>query len=129
MVLVLRDTKRLADLFKSGERGIHALQELPRAVGDFLVVAVDFQPVHADLEEDEITEEHWLKITSAEELKWWKATDIRWQTTALGVGVVKHTRYRWGDNLKVIDRFKVVKAGTEYKEVDKKIEEVENGAA
>ena len=77
----------------------------------------------------EIPEEHWRKMTSAEELKWWGATNIQKETTALGVGVVKHTRYRWGDNLKVIDRFKVVKAGTEYKEVDKKIEEVENGAA
>ena len=71
----------------------------------------------------EITPEHWQKMTSDSELRFWKASGIQRNYTAFGYGVIRHCR-RWVDGTKVIDLFVVTKSGTPYEEIHRKIEEV-----
>ena len=71
----------------------------------------------------EITPEQWRKMTAPDELRFWKARGVQRTYTAIGYGVYSHSRRRWGDNLKVIDHFSVVKAGTEYTPVRIDIDE------
>jgi hypothetical protein len=72
----------------------------------------------------EITREQWEKMTSRDELRFWKARGVTRNYTALGYGVIGHSLRRWGDNLKVLDRWNIVKVGTEYEPIDKSIDEV-----
>ena len=66
----------------------------------------------------EITLEHWKKMTSDDELRFWKARGITRGYTPIAYGVIGHSRRRWGDNAKILDRFSVVKSGTEYTAVN-----------
>lgn len=72
----------------------------------------------------EITREQWEKMTSRDELRFWKARGMTRNYTAFGYGVIGHSRRRWGDNLKVLDRWHIVKVGTEYEPIDKSIDKV-----
>ena len=72
----------------------------------------------------EISVKQWRKMTDAAELRWWKARGIIREYTAYGYMVVGHSRRRWGDNLKVLDRFHIVKAGKEYQPVQRDINSV-----
>ena len=70
----------------------------------------------------EITREQWEKMTSRDELRFWKARGVTRTYTEFGYGVVGHSRRRWGDGLKVLDRWHIVKVGTEYEPIDKDID-------
>lgn len=72
----------------------------------------------------EITVAQWKKMTSPEELRFWKARGIIRNYTNWGYMVVGHSRRSWGYDIKVLDRFHIVKAGEEYTEIHKKMEEV-----
>lgn len=67
----------------------------------------------------EITREQWEKMTSRDELRFWKARGVTRNYTVFGYGVIGHSRRRWGDELKVLDRWHIVKVGTEYEPINK----------
>lgn len=62
----------------------------------------------------EITLTAWQNMTGKEEIHFWRARGVSREYTALGYMVVGYSRRRWGDRLKVLDRWHVVKVGTEY---------------
>lgn len=74
----------------------------------------------------EITLFAWQNMTAKDELHFWRARGVRREYTDLGYMVVAHSRRRWGDGLKVLDRWHVVKVGTEYAPVSRRIEEAAN---
>lgn len=66
----------------------------------------------------------WRNMTDKDTLRMFKARGVTRTYTEFGYMVVGHSRRRWGDNMKVIDRWHVVKAGTEYAAVDGSIDEL-----
>lgn len=72
----------------------------------------------------EISVEQWRKMTSPEEMRFWKARGVIRTYTQFGYMVIGHSRRRWGDNLKVLDRFHIAKKGTKYIAIDKDIDEM-----
>lgn len=74
----------------------------------------------------EITLFQWRNMTGKDELHFWRARGVIREYTDLGYMVVGHSRRRWGDNLKVLDRWHVVKVGTAYEPICLKIDEVAN---
>ncbi len=75
----------------------------------------------------EITLFQWRNMTEKSELHFWRARGVRREYTDLGYMVVGHSRRRWGDNVKVLDRFHVVKVGTEFEPIFKQMDEILNG--
>ena len=75
----------------------------------------------------EITVECWRKMTGRDELRFWKARGICRTYTSIGFCVVGISRRRWGDNVKVLDRWHVVKAGTFYTPVERDMDDIING--
>ena len=67
----------------------------------------------------EITREQWEQMTSRDDLRFWQARGVTRAYTSLGYGVIGHSRRRWGDKLKVLDRWHIVKVGTEYEPIYK----------
>lgn len=74
----------------------------------------------------EITLSQWRNMTSDETLRFWRARGVSREYTAIGYMVVGYSRRRWGDGLKILDRWHVVKVGTAYKPICLKIDEVAN---
>lgn len=72
----------------------------------------------------EISIAQWCKMTAKDELRFWKARGIIRGYTNFGYMVVGHSRRRWGDNLKVLDRFYPVKSGQEFTPVDVDIDSI-----
>lgn len=74
----------------------------------------------------EITLDAWRNMTGTEELRFWRARGVSREYTDLGYMVVGYSRRRWGDNAKVLDRWHVVKVGTEFEPVSKRLDDVLN---
>ncbi len=72
----------------------------------------------------EITKREWEQMTSPGDMRWWGARGQIYAHTELAHGIIGYSRRRWGDNLKIIDRWHVVKAGTKFEPIDKEIDEV-----
>jgi hypothetical protein len=72
----------------------------------------------------EITLEAWRNMTERNEMRFWKARGVRREYTELGYMVVGYSRRRWGDGVKVLDRWHVVKVGMEFVPVDCKLDEI-----
>lgn len=68
--------------------------------------------------------EAWQKMTGDSELRFWKARGVYRGYTPLGYMVCGHSRRRWGDGVKVLDRWHVVKVGTAFTPVYRKLDEV-----
>ena len=74
----------------------------------------------------EITLFQWRNMTGKDELRFWRARGVSREYCFFGYMVFGHSRRRWGDDLKVLDRWHVVKVGTEFDPICRKIDEVEN---
>lgn len=67
----------------------------------------------------EISKKEWETMTSEDTLRFFKARGVEREYTPLGYGVTRHSRRRWGDEMKFIDLWHVVPVGTEYEQVDR----------
>jgi len=74
----------------------------------------------------EITLDAWRNMTGKDEIRFWRARGVSREYTDLGYMVVGYSRRRWGDGLKVLDRWHVVKTGTEYEPIERKLDNVAN---
>lgn len=72
----------------------------------------------------EITLFQWQNMTSRDEIHFWRARGVSREYTDLGYMVVGYSRRRWGDGVKVLDRWHVVKVGTAFTPVYRKLDEV-----
>ena len=72
----------------------------------------------------EITFEGWKNATSPDTLRFFKSRGVTRAYTALGYMVVGDSVRRWGDGVKVLNRWHVVKVGTEFVPVDRGMDEV-----
>ena len=104
-------------------------KEVKKVVGDYTGYGVIHEE-YAKYEREnwcfrrhEISTDHWKKMTSSDELRFWKARGVTRAYTPVAYGVIGHSRRRWGDNLKVLDRFHIVKAGTEYTAVQGNVDD------
>lgn len=70
----------------------------------------------------EISREKWEIMTSDSDIHFWKARGVTRNYTAFGYRVIGYSRRRWGDNLKILDRWHIVTVGTEYEPINKGID-------
>ena len=73
----------------------------------------------------EVTLFQWQNMTSSDTLRFWRARGVSREYTELGHMVVGYSR-RWGDGLKVLDRWHVVRVGTAYEPISRRIEDAAN---
>ena len=114
----------------AGETATNETRTVCAVVGDetgYGIIHEEFAKYEKDawcFRRHEITPEQWRTMTGENELRFWKARGVSRAYTEFGFLVVGHSRRRWGDGLKVLDRWHVVKAGTEYTPVSVDIDKL-----